>query len=171
MLRRRVLSAAIAVPVLTGLGGAAAAHAGPPADSAYDIKALTPQQIDDLLNGRGAGRARAAELNSYPGPMHVLELDAELRLTAEQRRAAQRLMEWMRPQAVRLGRQILDVERELDRAFRTGAAREGDVHRLTARAAELEGRLRAVHLETHRRMRAVLTAEQIERYNQLRGYV
>lgn len=170
MLRRRVLSTAVAVPVLAGLGGTPAAHANPPAGPTYDIKALTPQQIDELLNGRGTGRARAAELNSYPGPMHVLELHTDLRLDAHQQRVAEELVAWMRPQAIRLGRQILDIEQQLDRAFRAGTARQSEVHRLTARAAELEGRLRAVHLESHRRMRAALTAEQIDRYNELRGH-
>ena len=42
------------------------------------IKALPEQQIADLRAGRGMGLALAAELNGYPGPMHVLEL-AELR--------------------------------------------------------------------------------------------
>ncbi len=47
-----------------------------------DIKALDEKQIADLKNGRGMGLALAAELNGYPGPMHVLELKDQLRLTA-----------------------------------------------------------------------------------------
>jgi hypothetical protein len=37
------------------------------------IKALSEQQVDDLQSGRGMGLALAAELNHYPGPVHVLE--------------------------------------------------------------------------------------------------
>ena len=37
------------------------------------VKALSEQQIADLKAGRGMGLALAAELNGYPGPMHVLE--------------------------------------------------------------------------------------------------
>lgn len=37
-------------------------------------------------------------------------------------------------------------------------------------AAALEGEYRLSHLETHRRMRALLTDEQVARYNRLRGY-
>ena len=38
------------------------------------IKALSEQQIADLRAGRGMGLALAAELNGYPGPVHVLAL-------------------------------------------------------------------------------------------------
>ena len=41
---------------------------------ARPVKALSDQQIADLRAGRGMGLALAAELNGYPGPMHVLEL-------------------------------------------------------------------------------------------------
>jgi hypothetical protein len=49
------------------------------------IKALSAQQIADLKAGRGMGLALAAELNGFPGPLHVLELAAGLELTDEQR--------------------------------------------------------------------------------------
>ena len=49
------------------------------------VKALSDQQIADLKAGRGMGLALAAELNGYPGPMHVLELAAPLGLSDEQR--------------------------------------------------------------------------------------
>lgn len=34
----------------------------------------------------------------------------------------------------------------------------------------LEGEYRSSHLETHRRMRALLTEEQVRRYDELRGH-
>ena len=54
---------------------------------ARPIKALSDQQIADLKAGRGMGLALAAELNGYPGPLHVLELADKLDLSAEQRTA------------------------------------------------------------------------------------
>src|SRR5262245_58316557 len=60
-----------------------------------EIKALSPEEIRDLAEGRGMGLAKAAELNGYPGPSHVLELAAPLRLTAEQRAATQALFQRM----------------------------------------------------------------------------
>ena len=44
------------------------------------IKALTAEEQAALLDGQGAGFAKAAELNGYPGPKHVLELSAQLGL-------------------------------------------------------------------------------------------
>ena len=37
------------------------------------VKAISDEQIADLKAARGMGLALAAELNEYPGPMHVLE--------------------------------------------------------------------------------------------------
>ena len=37
-------------------------------------------------------------------------------------------------------------------------------------AAEMQGSYRLSHLETHRRMRDLLTQEQVARYGELRGY-
>jgi hypothetical protein len=39
-----------------------------------------------------------------------------------------------------------------------------------ARTAVLEGEYRLAHLETHRRMRALLSDAQVARYDALRGY-
>ena len=41
---------------------------------AREIKALSEEQRQELLDGHGMGLALAAELNHYPGPKHVLEL-------------------------------------------------------------------------------------------------
>ena len=38
------------------------------------VKALSEQQIADLRAGRGMTMALPAELNGYPGPLHVIEL-------------------------------------------------------------------------------------------------
>jgi hypothetical protein len=38
------------------------------------IKALSEEEIAALLKGEGLGMAKAAELNGYPGPLHVLTL-------------------------------------------------------------------------------------------------
>src|SRR6266571_4214131 len=60
------------------------------------IKALSDQEIRDLLEARGMGLAKAAELNSYPGPLHVLELADELGLSDAQRASSRTLYERMR---------------------------------------------------------------------------
>src|SRR4051812_44950792 len=51
---------------------------------ARSIKALSDEDIAALRNGDGMGMAKAAELNGYPGPRHVLALARELQLTDAQ---------------------------------------------------------------------------------------
>lgn len=137
---------------------------------ARPIKALAPERIADLLAGRGASYALAAELNSYPGPRHVLDFAPELALTPEQRRAAEEAYAAMQAEAKQLGPQLVEREVVLDRAFADGLVTPERLAALTAEIAELDGKLRAVHLRTHLSMRAVLTPEQVARYDHLRGY-
>src|SRR5262245_36186825 len=88
----------------TGLlaGPSAVAQHGPHAATPYaglqdrQIKALSDQQIADLRAGRGMGLALAAELNGYPGPLHVLELADALQLSEPQRTETKRLFEAMK---------------------------------------------------------------------------
>jgi len=44
------------------------------------------------------------------------------------------------------------------------------VQRASIEIGELQGRLRAVHLNTHIEMKALLSAEQVAAYDRLRGY-
>ena len=54
---------------------AASPYAG---EEGREIKALSAADVDAYLTGQGMGFAKAAELNGYAGPKHVLELAAEL---------------------------------------------------------------------------------------------
>ena len=137
---------------------------------ARDIKALSANEVADLLGGRGMGLARAAELNRYPGPMHVLELKDLLGLTEAQRDAVQASFARMRAQAQALGAEIIDRERTLDAAFRQQTVSAEQLVDATAAIAALQGRLRAVHLAAHLETRALLTPHQVAQYGRLRGY-
>jgi Spy/CpxP family protein refolding chaperone len=139
-------------------------------EEARPIKSLSPQQIDGYLNGRGMGLAKAAELNSYPGPMHVLELKAQLGLTREQSEATQRAFDEMKSRATRLGRAIVERERELDELFAKRTIDERAMDEKVLEIGRLGAELRAAHLRAHLRMREVLTPEQIDEYDRLRGY-
>src|SRR3712207_5295389 len=81
------------------------------------VKALSDEQIADLRAGRGMGLALAAELNGYPGPIHVLEHAQALGLTPEQRARVQALYDSMRGEAVPLGERLIRQETDLDRQF------------------------------------------------------
>jgi len=137
-----------------------------------EIRGLSDQEVSDLRQGRGMGRARAAELNGYPGPRHVLDAAraGQLTLTPEQTRTAERLFDRMAGEAQRLGDHILREERSLEGAFRAGRISEADLNARTLRIATLEARLRAVHLRAHIAMRAALSGAEIQHYNAIRGY-
>jgi len=134
------------------------------------IKALSDNEISDLKEARGMGLAKAAELNSYPGPLHVLELRRELELTDAQRVAAESLYAGMRDRAQPVGIKIIEAERDLDRAFVDGTISPAELRSRITAIATLQGELRTVHLETHLAQRSLLTSEQISRYDMLRGY-
>jgi Spy/CpxP family protein refolding chaperone len=122
------------------------------------------------LDGAGMGYARPAELNHFPGPMHVLELADQLKLTGEQRAATKKLMDAHKAQARSIGAELVAAERELEQLFRSGKVDEAVLARAARTTAALEGEYRLSHLETHRRMRESLTAEQVKRYDELRGH-
>jgi Spy/CpxP family protein refolding chaperone len=134
------------------------------------IRALSAAQIEDLQRGRGMGMALPAELNGYPGPLHVLELADQLELTAAQQAEAQRLFGAMQAEAIVLGSQVIAGEAALDRLFATGAATDAAIMAAAVEVGRAQGVLRAHHLRYHVAMRAVLRPHQVMRYQQLRGY-
>ncbi|MCI0548446.1 MAG: hypothetical protein L0027_14320 [Candidatus Rokubacteria bacterium] len=161
--------------VLIALVGVADAQAPPSPgrdQPTSEVRGLSAKEIDDLLEGRGMGLARAAELNGYPGPRHVLEAvhANQLQLSPAQLQSVQALYERMAGDARRLGEQILREERALEAAFRHRAITADDLKTRVARLGALQSELRLVHLHTHLETRARLSDPQVERYNQLRGY-
>jgi Spy/CpxP family protein refolding chaperone len=134
------------------------------------MKTLSDEYLQALLNGQGMGLAKAAELNHYPGPRHVLDLAAQLELSAVQRAETQQIYDRMHQEAVRLGTLIVDKEQELDQLFATQTVHADTLRNLTKQIAQLQGDLRLVHLQAHVEMKQVLSGEQIDQYDVLRGY-
>jgi Spy/CpxP family protein refolding chaperone len=159
--------AALIVSAAVSLAQTTSPYAG---QEQRSIKALSDRDVSDLLEGRGMGLAKAGELNSYPGPLHVLELARELDLADTQRAATQSLYKTMRERAQPLGNRIIEAERELDRTFVDGTISATELRSRLNAIAALQGELRAVHLETHLAQRSVLTPQQIAKYDVLRGY-
>jgi Spy/CpxP family protein refolding chaperone len=137
---------------------------------ARPIKALSDQQIADLKAGRGMGLALAAELNGYPGPLHVLELAEALGLTPGQRDKMTRLFEAMKAEAVILGEKLITAEAALDRQFAGKTITDASLVDGVQTVASAQGALRAAHLKYHLATVEVLTPEQVTRYADLRGY-
>lgn len=135
-----------------------------------DVKALSDQQISDLRSGKGMGLALAAELNGYPGPIHVLELADRLGLTAGQRAELQELYEAMKAEAIPVGEKLIAHERALERQFAERTVSPVALASLTADIGKTQGELRAVHLKYHLTTAALLTTAQHQKYTQLRGY-
>ncbi len=139
-------------------------------DRTREIKALSAQELEAYLKGEGMGMALPAELNSYPGPRHVLELAEELGLSVEQEEATRRIYASMESQAIELGAQIVDLERRLDHQFAMRTITPAALDSLTSEIAELRGRLRAVHLRAHIQVAEVVSEAQREKYDWRRGY-
>lgn len=135
-----------------------------------EIKALSPQEISDYLSAKGMGLAKAAELNGYPGPAHVLEFAAQLDLTPEQKIQTELLFKKMQARAIPFGKELVEEERALDRLFASRAVNSQSLGQSLARIGRLQGQVRQVHLDAHIEQTALLTAAQVEKYNRLRGY-
>ena len=146
---------------------AASPYAG---EQSRDIKALSTDDIAGLRAGKGMGYAKAAELNGFAGPAHVLELADALRLSADQRARTEKLFASMSAKASARGRALVDKELELDALF---ASRTVTPERLAASLqaiGALQAQVRLAHLEAHLAQVQILTAEQNARYAELRGY-
>jgi Spy/CpxP family protein refolding chaperone len=133
---------------------------------------LLPEEVEGLAKGSGMAMALPAELNGYPGPRHVLDAaDAgQLPLRPEQREAVQRLYDRMLAEAKAKGQEILQAEASLARRFRHAHIDEATLREALERIGRLRADLRFFHLRTHLETKALLTPEQIARYNAVRGY-
>lgn len=166
-----VVQLAAAVVLGTALSGCAVPGLSPYAGQEQRaIKALSSAEIDGLLAGRGMGYARAAELNGYPGPMHVLELATQLELTAEQKRQTEDVFARMQGSAREQGARLVQAERELDELFRSGVITQAVLDQALASIAAAQAQVRAAHLRAHLEQTRILRPEQVTRYAALRGY-
>ena len=152
------------------------ARAGEPTASAYagqearSIKALSTEDIEALRAGQGMGFAKAAELNGYPGPAHVLALADQLHLTAEQLARTRSIEASMRSKAKAIGAELIDAEAQLDTLFASKRVDHQSLNASLKHIGELQSALRQAHLEAHLAQTAVLDAGQTARYMELRGY-
>lgn len=139
-------------------------------DVARTIKGLSPERMQGLLDGDGLGYAKAAELNGYPGPRHVLDLAEQLELTADQEADIRAAFDRMQQEARAAGRVVIEIESRLDSLFAERLANDSDIRDLTSEAGQAEARVRRAHLSAHLEVRRILSPDQIAAYNELRGY-
>lgn len=151
-------------------GAGAAAQSPYAGEEQRHIKALSPERIEGLEAGHGLGYAKAAELNGYPGPKHVLELADDLGLDDDQLRRTEALKETMHERAGELGRDLIAVEAELEAAFAEETITRERLVELVSRSARIEGQIRLVHLQAHLQQVELLEDQQVDEYMRLRGY-
>src|SRR5918998_307772 len=137
------------------------------------IKSLSDNDVQSLQNGTGeafGGIAKLAELNGYPGPRHVLDIAQELQLTDRQRMEIELIYQNMSNNAKSIGSAIIGVEQDMDEAFANKTITEENLIALLDKSANLYGQLRFVHLSAHLDTAQIMTTEQIQMYNEMRGY-
>lgn len=166
-----------ALTLLLNVSAAHAQHAGHGAHSPYAgmqeraIKSLSQADLDELRRGGGWGLALPAELNGYPGPVHLLELKDEIPLRAEQVAHFEERVERMRAAAIPAGQALINAEKAIERAFAEGRIDDVSLRHLLADAEAARAELRFIHLSEHVRSVDTLEPTQIERYQVLRGYM
>jgi hypothetical protein len=138
-----------------------------------DIRSLSDNDIQSLQNGTGeafGGMAKLAELNGYPGPRHVLDMASELQLTDGQRMEIERIYQNMSNKAKDIGAAIIAIEQDLDEAFTNKTITQENLKLMLDKSADLYGQLRFIHLSAHLDTVQMLTIEQVQMYNTMRGY-
>lgn len=155
------------------LGCAALAVAAPVAQPQQTGSAMQHHQScleeerASIQKGEGFGMAMAADHAGYPGPRHVLDMAAELGLSAAQRASMEKVFETMHEKAVARGKELFEAEVRLEQMFRE-ARPEADLREQAFRVDSIHAELRWIHLSAHLAAQKILTAEQIARYTRLR---
>lgn len=134
------------------------------------IKGLSLDDIAELRRGGGWGLAKAAELNGVPGPAHLLEMKDEIPLDDTQVSAITKIYDQMKAQAIEQGERLIALERRLESHFQNRTVTDAILHSSLDAIAEVRKELRYIHLATHLKTPEILSEDQINKYNALRGY-
>ena len=86
------------------------------------------------------------------------------------RAEVQALFDLMKAEAVPLGSKLIDQEAALDNQFATHTITQDSLKAATADVAMTQGMLRETHLKYHLATIAILSADQMHRCSELRGY-
>ena len=133
------------------------------------LSGISADEKEALLEGKGLGAGMIAMSNGYPGPKHVLEMGDELGLTAEQKEEIGTLFAERKASFVEMGRELVDKDAELTAMFASGSVDTGDVEKLSREIGQLQGELRAGHLNAHVLTWEALTEAQREKLASMRG--
>jgi len=146
---------------------AASPYAG---DQSRTIKSLSQQEVTDYLSGKGMGFAKAAELNGYPGPAHVLELPEKLQLSPAQSARTEQIFGRMQARVRELGAKLVEAERNLDHSFAEKTISPESLATSVDWIGKVQSEIRAAHLQARLEQSEILAAVQTAKYWHLRGY-
>ncbi len=124
------------------------------------LSGVSETEKEALLQGAGLGAGMIAMMNGYPGPKHVLEMGDELGLSAEQRETIGTIYGEGKARFVELGTELVAKDEALTALFESGSASTGEVEDLAREIGELQGELRAAHLNAHVETYEALSSEQ-----------
>ncbi|HTQ86895.1 MAG TPA: Spy/CpxP family protein refolding chaperone [Candidatus Solibacter sp.] len=161
---------ALAVPAGVMDGARANATAQQSHDQASAMQhhhACLEEERASIERGEGFGMAMAADHAGYPGPRHVLDMAADLKLTADQRAAMEKIFTAMHEKAIARGKELFEAQSRLEQMFRDGRT-EADLREQSFRIDSIHAELRWIHLAAHLAAQKILSAEQIARYTELR---
>lgn len=134
------------------------------------IKSLSTEDIKELKKGGGWGLAKAAELNGYPGPSHILKMADKINLSKKQTIKIQAMFDSMKKKSILLGNKLIHLEEKLNNEFKNSTISQGKLDTYINDITDIRAKLRLTHLSTHLQTPRVLTNEQVSLYNNLRGY-
>jgi len=69
-----------------------------------------------------------------------------------------------------LGIMVIEEEKKLNKLFKNKLANEQNLKEATLKIGEAQAKLREAHLRYHLLTTVILSKEQIDNYNRLRGY-
>lgn len=116
------------------------------------------------------GLAKAAELNHFPGPRHVLDDARKLDLTNDQLDKTKKIFKLMKKEAIVIGKKIITEEKFLDNMFAGGKLSAADLQKKLDEISKYRAQLRFVHLKAHLEQKKILSSRQVKHYDMLRGY-
>lgn len=133
------------------------------------LSGVSEQEKEALLKGGGLGAGMIAMMNGYPGPKHVLEMGDELELTDAQRESIGTIYGKVKAESVKYGTELVEKDEALAAMFTSGSVDTGDVEKLAREIGELQGRVRAEHLNAHVKTYDALTPAQREKLSSMQG--
>ncbi|MFH0990452.1 MAG: hypothetical protein V1799_10605 [bacterium] len=130
---------------------------------------VIPPDRNELAEGKSTWTLIYAEANGLPGPREVLRLQDKLALTRDQIKKAEALEKVTSSSARAKGEEIILEEESLFNMFEAGSVSEKNLRSKLERCAKLRADMQFVHLQSHLRMKQVLTPEQLQKYKTLKA--